>query len=186
MGKRIKRYEAYAVDIDNRVFNNIRMPVGYRWARAIRNRIKNKLHKTIFDVESDPKYRKKSIEHKTKVVNATNKKFYPEEYTELFANDIEEVIAELYRNLTVISAMAYMYMSLWTDQHIFEDLDIAHEKALKDNDPSKITAIHSFIDKKLKTVEESRLLNQYFENRARKKAIKKEKEVIIINDPTAY
>ncbi len=34
MGKKIKRYEAYAVDIDNKVFNNIRMSVGYRWSRV--------------------------------------------------------------------------------------------------------------------------------------------------------
>ncbi len=40
MAKKLARYDAYAVDIDNKVFNNIRMPVGYRWARAIRNRIK--------------------------------------------------------------------------------------------------------------------------------------------------
>ncbi len=77
-------------------------------------------------------------------------------------------------------------MSLWTDQKIFDHLDIAMEKAIKLDDPSKITQIHAFVDKKLKTVEESRLLKQFFENRARQKAIKKEKEELIIYDPLDF
>jgi len=186
MAKKLARYDAYAVDIDNKVFNNIRMPVGYRWARAIRNRIKNKLHKTIFDVESDPRYRRKSIEVKTKIINETNKKFKPNDYVELFTSEVEEVISELHRNRSTLSAMTYMFMSLWTDQKIFDHLDIAMEKAIKLDDPSKITQIHAFVDKKLKTVEESRLLKQFFENRARQKAIKKEKEELVIYDPLDF
>jgi len=37
-----------------------------------------------------------------------------------------------------------------------------------------------------KNVEASRLLKQFFENRARQKAIKKEKEEIIIYDPLDF
>lgn len=165
-----------APEVDNPVFNTIRVPLGYRWSRAVRGRIKEPRFKTVFDVETDPRYTNHSVEYKTDIVNATYDLHGEDAYEHITPAQYEAVCTELYRNRTTLSAMVYMYMGLWADQNIFDDLHTMHKKALEHDDPSKLMGIYSFIDKRLKHIEDSRLLKEFFEQRAKEIAARKKKE----------
>jgi len=157
----------------------------------VRSKIRGVQPKIVFDVECDPQHRKKSLKQKVEVANRSVQwymKRYPDKgELALIDEEFYEMCREEFSfNRNLLAAMNYLFLGLWADERNFDYLYEAEEKAKESDDPGKLLSIITFVDKRIKSIEDNFKLKEFYQKKAEEREWKKQAtSVEAIKDPLA-
>lgn len=122
----------------------LRVSPAEKWARAARLKIPPPL-RFVFDVESNYKFFKSSLDVKVKKAEELSKKAYErEDRIEITPKIYEDVSTLIYEDARLSLAASVMFSLSFIGQTFQDTLDNAYAKALQHDDPAKVISVHKW------------------------------------------